>query len=38
VHTGAGARLSLVSLSPGLYLLQATVPGQPARTARLMVE
>ncbi|OGX80886.1 hypothetical protein BEN47_06445 [Hymenobacter lapidarius] len=38
VRTGAGARLPLVSLPLGLYLLQATVPGQPARTARLMVE
>ncbi|WP_052381806.1 hypothetical protein [Hymenobacter sp. APR13] len=38
VRTGGGARLSLAGLTPGLYLLQATVPGQPARTARLLVE
>ena len=38
VRTGAGARLSLVNLRPGVYVLQATVPGQLARTARLMVE
>ena len=38
VRTGAGARLSLVNLRPGVYVLQATVPGQPTRTARLMVE
>jgi alpha-tubulin suppressor-like RCC1 family protein len=38
VRTGQGAALSLVGLSPGLYLLQATAPGQAVRTARLVVE
>lgn len=38
VRTGSGARFSLDGLPPGLYLLKATTPGQPARTARLAVE
>lgn len=38
VRTGQGPRLSLQDLNPGLYLLRAAQPGQPARTARLLRE
>jgi alpha-tubulin suppressor-like RCC1 family protein len=38
VRTGAGPRLSLRGLAPGLYLLHAGTPGQAGRTARLVVE
>ena len=38
VRTGQGAGLSLQDVAPGLYLLRATRPGQPSRTARLVRE
>jgi hypothetical protein len=38
VCTGQGASLSLLGVAPGFYLLRATLPNQPARTARLVRE
>jgi hypothetical protein len=38
VRAGKGATLSLQGVPPGLYLLQATRPGQAPRTARLLVK
>jgi len=38
VRTSAGPALDVVGLPAGLYVVRATVPDQPPRTARLVVE
>lgn len=38
VRQGSGTQLSVLGVAPGLYILQAATPGQPVRTARLVVE
>lgn len=38
VAHGTGSALPLRGVSPGLYVLRAAEPGQPARTAQLVVE
>ncbi|UOQ72454.1 T9SS type A sorting domain-containing protein [Hymenobacter cellulosilyticus] len=38
VRTASGTVLPVQGVAPGLYVLQATTPGQPLRTARLVVE
>jgi len=38
VRQGSGSALSVRDVVPGLYVLRAATPGQPARTARLVVE
>jgi hypothetical protein len=38
VRTALGSGLSVQSVTPGLYVLHATTPGQPTRVARLVVE
>ena len=38
VRTAPAGALSVAGLPAGLYLVRATAPGQPARTARLVVE
>jgi alpha-tubulin suppressor-like RCC1 family protein len=38
VRTSAGPALDVAGLPTGIYLVCATVPGQPVRTARLAVE
>jgi alpha-tubulin suppressor-like RCC1 family protein len=38
VRSGTGARLPLLGLPTGLYLLQSTERGQPARQARVHIE
>lgn len=38
VRSGTGARLPLLGLPTGLYLLQGTERGQPTRQARFYIE